>query len=221
LSLKEALESLSFFSSLEENSFNALANIAKLNPYPKGYILHFENQTSTHLQFLVSGVAKVYKIDKHANEIFLYHLQKDSLLSEITTLHTQNFKTFSTLAFLEDSKVISLEYKTFKKEFLDTKLLSNEFTQEILKRSQKMQDLLNREFIFDAVSKVAMLLASDLNLFNNLKRHDVALMLHIQPATLSRVLNRLKRNNIIGIMQGKVEVLNIQLLKNIYEEEEI
>jgi CRP/FNR family transcriptional regulator len=81
-----------------------------------------------------------------------------------------------------------------------------------------MKSLINREFIFDAVAKVAMMIDSDLEMFNKLKRHDIALILHIQPSTLSRVLNRLKKNTIIDIVQGKVSILDKIQLKNIYKE---
>ncbi|WP_424565601.1 helix-turn-helix domain-containing protein [Sulfurimonas sp.] len=94
-------------------------------------------------------------------------------------------------------------------------LLCLELLQEIALKSQKLDSLVNREFIFDAVQKVAQMLESDLEMFNKLKRHDISLILHIQPATLSRVLNRLKRNNIIDIIQGKVIILNKDELKEI------
>jgi CRP/FNR family transcriptional regulator len=55
-------------------------------------------------------------------------------------------------------------------------------------------------------------------MFNRLKRHDIALILHIQPATLSRVLNRLKKDNLIKITQGKVSILEKDNLENIYKE---
>lgn len=194
----------------------AISNLALLS---KEYVLHYEKQNTPHLQFLVSGLAKAYKIDKHENEIFLYYIHKNSLLSEITELHSNNLSTFSNIRIEEDSQVLSINYALFKKQFLDKKILCSEFTNEILVRSQKMQNLLNREFIFDAVSKVAMMLYSDLEMFNKLKRHDVSLMLHIQPATLSRVLNRLKRNSIISILHGHVSILDAISLKNIYEGE--
>jgi CRP/FNR family transcriptional regulator len=217
VSLKEAIKSLSFFSSLDEELIEDLSAISTLTPYSKDYILHYENQSIPYLEFLVTGLAKAYKIDKHENEIFLYYVKDDSLLSEITNLETQKLNTFSNLAFQEDSKILSLDYALFKKNFLDKKILCHEFINEILLRSEKMQDLLSREFIFDAVSKVAMMLYSDLKMFNKLKRHDISLMLHIQPATLSRVLNRLKRNNIISINLGQVKVLDKNVLQNIYE----
>lgn len=37
-------------------------------------------------------------------------------------------------------------------------------------------------------------------------------MLHIQPETLSRVLKKLSRNNIIEIVEGKVNILNNEML---------
>jgi len=77
--------------------------------------------------------------------------------------------------------------------------------------------LVNREFIFDSVAKVAMMLSTDLDMFNKLKRYDVSLMLHIQPSTLSRVLSRLKHNGIINIERGKVIIVNAKGLSKIYE----
>lgn len=217
MSLKDAIKSISFFSSLDEELVDELISISTLNSYSKAYVLHYENQNTPHLQFLVSGLAKAYKIDKHENEIFLYHIHHNSLISEITDLKADRLNTFSNLELQEDSTILSIDYALFKKKFLDKKVLCYEFTNEVLVRSQKMQDLLSREFIFDAVSKVAMMLYSDLKMFNKLKRHDISLMLHIQPATLSRVLNRLKRNNIISINHGKVELVDSLALKNIYE----
>jgi len=219
LLVKEAVKSLNFFSSLDEQGIDKICSISNLISYASEYVLHYENQHKDTLEFLVSGLAKAYKIDKHENEIFLYNISKSSLLSELTDLKAQNLTTFSNISLVYDSKILSINYNSFKKNFIDTNILSFELAHEVLQRTQKMQNLLNREFIFDAVSKVAMMLHSDLEMFNKLKRHDVSLMLHIQPATLSRVLNRLKRNNIIGINQGKVEILDSQALKNIYEGE--
>jgi CRP/FNR family transcriptional regulator len=93
-----------------------------------------------------------------------------------------------------------------------------ELANEVIRQSKQLQDLVNREFIFDSVSKVAMMLDSDLDMFNRLKRYDVSLMLHIQPSTLSRVLNRLKRNSIIDIIRGEVIVVNQRALNRIYNE---
>jgi CRP/FNR family transcriptional regulator len=60
------------------------------------------------------------------------------------------------------------------------------------------------------------MLVNDLEIFNQLKRHEVALLLHIQPETLSRVLKKLTRNDIISLDKGNVEIINTDELKSIY-----
>lgn len=66
--------------------------------------------------------------------------------------------------------------------------------------------------MFDATAKVAFMLKQDLEMFNKLKRHDTSYMLHIQPATLSRVLKKLNRNKIITIENGEVLIKDEEAL---------
>jgi len=63
------------------------------------------------------------------------------------------------------------------------------------------------------------MLSDDLNMFNSLKRQEVSFMLHIQPETLSRVLKKLKRSDIIEIENSKISILNVELLNNIFRGE--
>lgn len=79
--------------------------------------------------------------------------------------------------------------------------------------------VVNRELVFDATAKVAFMLIDDLDMFNTQKRHEVSFMLHIQPETLSRVLNKLKREAIIEIENSIVTILDKQKLIKIYKGE--
>lgn len=218
MSIKSIIESLDFFKTLNDKQIDILASISVVHAYGKNYILHYEQRESDDLLFLVGGSAKAYKIDKHDNEIFLYYIYKNSLLSEISDMSHDKLYSFSNIQLLEESQVLSINYPAFKNNFLNNHILCSEFVNEIVLRSAQLQSLVNREFIFDSVAKVAMMIHSDLDMFNKLKRHDISLILHIQPATLSRVLNRLKRNNIIDIIHGKVTVLDLLSLESIYKD---
>jgi CRP/FNR family transcriptional regulator len=93
-----------------------------------------------------------------------------------------------------------------------TKILEESF-----KMIQQMQCIISRDVVFDGTAKVAHMLVNELDTFNKLKKHEIAYMLHIQPETLSRILNKLTRNGTIEIEKNSVVILNIQELKDIYE----
>lgn len=218
LSCKDAITYLGFFSSLNEEQTEILASISNLHNYSKDYVVFYENETSDSMLFLLNGLAKAYKIDKHNNEIFLHYIYPNSLISEISNLKNNRLNSFSNVMLLNDSQVLSIDYKKFREFFIEKGYLCSEFINEIILKSQQLQSLINREFIFNSVAKVATMLYNDLNIFNDLKRAEISLMLHIQPETLSRVLNRLKRDKIIDSKSGKVIVLDKEALLSVYEE---
>jgi len=215
MSIKNIIASINFFSSLTEEQLGLITNISVINSYKKNYVLHYEKEESDSLLFLLDGSAKAYKIDKHKNEIFLYYISRHTLISDIKK---DKVYSFSNISLLEDSQVLSINYKKFKKYFLNNAILHKEFTNEIISKSAQLHSLINREFVFNSVAKVAMMLSNDLDIFNTLKRSEISLILHIQPETLSRVLNRFKRDELISIKNMKVSILNKEALKLVYEE---
>ncbi len=92
----------------------------------------------------------------------------------------------------------------------------SQFVNELIVKNQQLQCIINRELVFDATAKVAFMLNSSLDMFNKLKRTQAAFMLHIQPETLSRVLKRMERNEIIEVTKGKVVIINDDNLKSIF-----
>ncbi|MDQ1245192.1 MAG: hypothetical protein QG565_1533 [Campylobacterota bacterium] len=213
------IKQLSFFNSLDSEKLDIVDSISKITTYPKNSILYYENDSSNKIFFLVSGLLKVYKIDKFENEIFLYHIHKNSLISELTTLDSDSIHCFSNAEFMEESIVLEVSFFELKSEFLSRNILNNEFINEILLKTQQLHCVVNRELVFDATAKVAFTLHNDLEMFNSLKRHEISFMLHIQPETLSRVLSKLKRSSIIDIESTDVVILNKEMLKSIYRGE--
>lgn len=211
------IKKLSFFNSLNEEQLSTIDAISKISNYAKNSVLYYENDRNNKIYFLISGLIKVYKIDKYENEIFLYYIYKDSMISELTTVSSDTIHCFSNTEFMEESVVLEVDFLKFKQEFLSKNILNNEFINEILSKTHQLHCVVNRELVFDATAKVAFALANDLEMFNSHKRHEISFMLHIQPETLSRVLNKLKRSSIIDTENTNIIILDKEMLCDIYK----
>lgn len=217
MTLSQSIRSLDFFENLSDEQIDVLSNFSFISKYEKDSILFYETDLKTNLLFLVSGLIKIYKYDKFDNEIFLYHIYSNSLISELSNLNTNEIFCFSNASFIEDSVVLSIDFLKLQEHFLNNNLLVKELMNSLLKKTNQLQSLVNRELVFDATAKVAYMLVSDLNMFNNLKRQDVSFMLHIQPETLSRVLKKLSRDNIIEIENQQVIIKDEIALNSIFK----
>ena len=213
----DLIKNLTFFATLNNEQLSMLNDISNVVEYNKNSILYYEKESHNKIFFLITGLLKVYKIDKYENEIFLYHVYSNSLISELTTLDSTSISCFSNAEFIENSVVLEVDFSKFKKKFLSKNILINEFINEILLKTQQLHSVVNRELVFDASAKVSFMLVNDLDMFNRLKRQDVSFMLHIQPETLSRVLKKLKRESVISVENSKVVILNRDILISTYE----
>ncbi|RXJ91566.1 transcriptional regulator [Arcobacter sp. CECT 8983] len=213
---KEIFKNINLFSHLEDNEIEKLIEISSISKYDKNSILYYETEDMDKLLFLIEGQIKVYKIDKYDNEIFLYYIYSNSMISELSNLNQDKIQCFSNAEFVEDSLILSIDYEKFKEMFLYENEFILKFIEELIYKNQQLQCIVNRELVFDATSKVAFMLINDLKMFNQLKRTEVSLLLHIQPETLSRVLKRLSRSDIITIEKGKIIINNEEELKSIY-----
>ena len=217
MTLSQSIRSLDFFENLSDEQIDVLSNFSFISKYEKDSILFYETDLKTNLLFLVSGLIKIYKYDKFDNEIFLYHIYSNSLISELSNLNTNEIFCFSNASFIEDSVVLSIDFLKLQEHFLNNNLLVKELMNSLLKKTNQLQSLVNRELVFDATAKVAYMLVQDLKMFNNLKRQDVSFMLHIQPETLSRVLKKLSRDNIIEIENQQVIIKDEIALNSIFK----
>ena len=216
MSIEETIKTISFFNNLSDRQIDLIASISTVSKYPNKSILYYESDISKNLLFLVEGLIKIYKVDKFDNEIFLYHIYKNSMISELTSMNKNDIYCFSNAEFTEDSIVLSVNFEKFQELFLSKNILTMELMEILLKKTHQLQCIVNRELVFDATAKVAFMLNQDLEMFNKLKRQDVSFMLHIQPETLSRVLKRLVRNGTINIENGEVIITNNEDLVSIF-----
>ena len=216
MSIQETIRKISFFNNLNYEQIDLIASISFVSTYSNNSILYYESDTNNNILFLVEGLIKIYKVDKFDNEIFLYHIYKNSMISELSSIKQSDIYCFSNAEFIEDSIILSINFEKFQEYFLSKNILTVELMEVLLEKTHQLQCIVNRELVFDATAKVAFMISQDLEMFNKLKRQEVSFLLHIQPETLSRVLKRLTRNGIIQIDNGNVIISNQEELISIF-----
>jgi CRP-like cAMP-binding protein len=217
VSIQQSIRKISFFNNLNDEQIDLIASISSESTYSSNSILYYESDENNNLLFLVDGLIKIYKIDKFDNEIFLYHIYKNSMISELTSIKQNEIYCFSNAEIIEDSTILSINFDKFKEYFLSKNILTMELLEILLEKTHQLQCIVNRELVFDATAKVAFMLNQDVDMFNKLKRQEVSFMLHIQPETLSRVLKRLTRNGVILVENGDVIIINKDALISIFK----
>lgn len=217
MNIQETIKKISFFNNLDDEQIELIASISNVSKHSNKSILYYESDINKSLLFLVEGLIKIYKVDKFDNEIFLYHIYKNSMISELSSTTNSDIYCFSNAEFTEDSIILSVNFEKFQELFLSKNILTMELLEILLKKTHQLQCIVNRELVFDATAKVAFMITQDLVMFNKLKRQEVSFMLHIQPETLSRVLKRLTRNGTISIENGEVIIKNKEDLISIFK----
>ena len=162
--IQETISKISFFNSLSDEQIDEMSSISNVINYPKDSILYYESDSLNNLLFLVKGLIKIYKVDKFDNEIFLYHIYENSMISELTSLRNDEIYCFSNAEFIEDSAILSIDFKKFQELFLSKNILTMNLMEILLEKTHQLQCIVNRELVFDATAKVAFMLNQDLEM---------------------------------------------------------
>ena len=212
------LQSIELFSDLSEETLSFLCDHSKLQYYNNGEILYYEKEQRNEIFFILSGALKFYKVDRFDNEIFLYKLGQNSLVFDISKMCDEHvLSCYANAEFMQESEVLVFESDKFREMIKADPLLMQKVLRESFKSIQQLQCVISRDVVFDGTAKVAHMIVNELDTFNELKKHEIAYMLHIQPETLSRILKKLTRTGIISIEKNNVVILEEDELRDIYE----
>ena len=203
--IKEELKLLDIFSKLNTLELEQISNITQIKTINKNNILFYEGDSSDCFYILLSGHLKLFKTGYKSNEIVLHYFTTPTLVAEMATLENINFP--ATAVAVSDEVLIGI---INKEKFIDMLKSDSEFSFHIVKSlTKKIKNLevaINRNLIFDAMAKVCSFIKENPDFLLSHKNIEIANILNMAPETLSRVLTKLR----------KLEILN----KNNYLEDE-
>ncbi|WP_095229199.1 Crp/Fnr family transcriptional regulator [Helicobacter sp. 13S00401-1] len=211
---KKLLKSIDIFRSLDDSLLNELLLISNIVQYKKDNVLFYEGERPSRLYILLDGKIKLFKVDNNSNEIVLHRLQGISLIAEVVYFAHGIFP--ATAIFEGDSTVLSIDYEGFEK-FLDNKQVLKSFVISLTEKIRILEGIISNKMILKAKQKIARYIILNEARLNMLNQKQIAKELFITPETLNRNLKILKEEGAINMVKSKIEILDLEFLKDISE----
>ncbi len=208
------LRDVPLFSGLDESKLMELQSHIHVKHYTKDSIVFYEGDKSEYLHILIKGNVRLYKTTPMGKEIYLHGINAPSALALFPAFEMLAFP--ATCAFFSEGSVGLLPLEKFHKclENLDFSLA---MLKAMSKRMQLLEKLLHRETVFSSEAKIADLIINNAKIFQLLKNSEIASILNMTPETLSRILTKLKKEEIITIDEHVVTIHDKKRLQNIIE----
>lgn len=208
------LKDIPLFSGLSERQLSELQDHIHVKHYSKGNIVFYEEEKSEYLHILLQGNVKLYKTTPNGKEVYLHGMTAPSPLALLPALERVAFP--ATCTFLSEGTVGLLPLNKLH-QCLENIDFSLAMIKVMSKRMKLLENLLHRETIFSSEAKIADMISNNANIFQYLKKNEIASILNITPETLSRILTKLKKEEIITINEHVLTILDQKALQEIID----
>lgn len=202
------LQTIDIFNDISLEYLEKIAQISQIKSFRKDNILFYEGEEPQYFYALLEGNIKLFKTGFKANEIVLHHFTKATMIAEMASLEGIVFPA-TAVATKDDTKVVLIE----KEKFITLLKKDSEFAFYIIKSLTKkikyLEVAINRNLIFDSTTKVCSFIKENPNFSVDYKNIEVANILNMAPETLSRVLSKLKK---LEILDKTNKIKNIEKL---------
>jgi len=208
------LKDIPLFSQLNEAQVHEVQSHMHVHHYEKKSVVFYEGDESKYLHILLEGSVRLYKTAPKGTQIHMHHFHAPQVIALFAAFEHIPFP--ATCEFVGDGVVglIPLDdiYECMKNVDFSVSLVT-----ALSKRMKLLADLLHKETIFTSEAKIADILLNNASVFERLKNNEIASILNITPETLSRILSKFKKENIITISEHVVTLHSEEALIKVLE----
>jgi len=212
--VKNKLKKISLFFNIEDALLKQISSFCLTKKYKKDEIIFYEGEKENYFYGIVSGSVLMYDVDLKGNIIPKNQFSCGDIFGLISQI--QNRPYCLTAKTQSDAQIIKINYQKFSSfisnpPFSDRiiKMLSNQIMQEI--EFNKLQK-------YDATKRVIYTLLNFPQKFVKKKKYLLAKELGMSAETLSRILSKLKNEEIICYCDRAIKVLDYEKLNKILKE---
>lgn len=188
---KEILKKLDFFKYLSDEEIELISNACKIITLNKDNVLFYEGDVAKSFYILLQGNLKLYKTGPLGNQIIMHTFNKPTIFAEMATFQESTFPA-TAISTSSISKIAVLKKEMFISLLQNNAHLSFHLMGSLIKKMKSLEQTIHRNLVFDATQKVCSLLKESPYILVEKKHSDIADILNMAPATLSRSIRKLK-----------------------------
>ena len=203
------LKKLSLFFNIEESLLKEISSFSFIKTFNKNKIIFYEGERNNYFYGLIFGNVLMYDTDLKGDIIPKNQITCGDIFGLVAQIQNRSFCLSAKCE--NECEIVKIDFTKFKKyisnpPFSDRiiKMLSNNIIQEI--EFHKLQK-------YNATNRVVYTLLNFPHKFLKRKKYMLAKELNISPETLSRILSKLKQEEIICYCEKSIRVLDKKRLK--------
>ncbi|MEK4148860.1 Crp/Fnr family transcriptional regulator [Robertmurraya sp. FSL W8-0741] len=190
----------------------------------KGTFLYQEGMTANEVYIILSGKIQISKISADGRELSLRICSTNDICGELS-IFTHSPKYMLNALVIDDAEIAAVKKDTLEKEMLRNGSLAFEFMKWMSDHSRKTQTKF-RDLVLNG--KKGALYSTLIRMTNSygvhlsdgilidlpLTNQELANFCGTSRESTNRILNELKRENIISVTKGKIIIHDLQFLKD-------
>lgn len=190
----------------------------------KGTFLYQEGMTANEVYIILSGKIQISKISADGRELSLRICSTNDICGELS-IFTHSPKYMLNALVIDDAEIAAVKKDTLEKEMLRNGSLAFEFMKWMSDHSRKTQTKF-RDLVLNG--KKGALYSTLIRMTNSygvhlsdgilidlpLTNQELANFCGTSRESTNRILNELKRENIISVAKGKIIIHDLQFLKD-------
>ena len=208
------LKDIPLFSNLKEYDLSNLQSHMIVHKYDKDSVVFYEGDESDYVHVLLDGMVRLYKTSPKGTQVYMHRFTAPDLIAIFVTFEGMAFP--ATCEFTTEGVVGLIPIEEIYRSLKDVNF-SLALINALSKRMKMLAELLHKETIYSSEAKIADILKTNPLLFERFKNNEIASMLNMTPETLSRILTKLKKANIISIEQHVVKILDSKALEEVID----
>lgn len=220
----EVLKRVPIFSGLTGDELKEISCITVSRHYQKHSIVFVEGQELSTFYFIQSGMIKVFRTDPNGNEQMMCILQKGEMFPHVGFFDEIPYP--ATAQTVTDCELLAISMDGFKRILESNSLIAKSVMKIMDKRLLLMGRRLHNVISGDVRRKVVLALLQLVEEYGihkqdgvylsiPLTHQDFANMLGMSRESVSRVLNQLKKDQLLDINRKSILIYDLDALKRL------